>query len=126
MMPGFAPSTPALNEPSMSTSCGVGGLSPLKISYTPVASPKYQTLPSFLGQNQSSVDSVCAPFTNTTSRKTMHVTPAISFVSFLTSTVFTSVALRYSQCLPTPMGKYGFGLDGCVGSSNRAGLISGS
>src|SRR5439155_1498616 len=82
----MSPSRPVLNVPSMLTSSGSIGLSPSKLSKLCVSSPKYQTLPSLAGVYQSSVASISWPSSKTWSRNTAQITPAISFVSFTTST----------------------------------------
>ena len=85
MIPGWAPSTPASNEPAV-----VVGL---PFSYSVVASPRYQMLPSESWAYQSSVTSTGSPFSVTTSRTTRASTPlAICFVLSVTvTTTFCSV-----------------------------------
>ena len=79
MIPAWAPSTPASNDPDRVTS--------LPFSYSPVRSPRYQMLPSASWAYQSSVISIGWPFSVTTSWTTRASTPfAIRFVSFVTVT----------------------------------------
>ena len=78
-MPASAPSTPASNDPARVVT------SPFR--YSPVCSPRYQTLPTSSCAYQSSVISTGSPFSVTVSRTTLASTPlAIILVSSVTST----------------------------------------
>src|SRR5262245_57280170 len=101
MIPGRAPSTPARHEPSRLLS------SPFSNSCD--SSPKYQTLPSTSCAKKSSVSSVTAPPALTVSCTTMHVTPAIRRVSFVTVTVSVSPPPTYVPVVPGSRGYSGIG-----------------
>src|SRR5437868_2988352 len=98
-MPGCAPFTPDLNEPSM-----------LVISLPSsswVFSPKYQTLPSLSCAYQSSVSSVNTPPTYTVSWTSTQVTPRITLVLWVTKRTLLSLALTYVNVVPGRSGKNG-------------------
>src|SRR5512147_812136 len=76
-MPPFAPSRPAVNEPSVLITL------PLEFS-SAVASPRYQTVPDLSWAYQSLVRSVTRPPWMTRSWTTLARTPAISLVLCVT------------------------------------------
>src|SRR4051794_18214229 len=81
-IPADAPSTPACQDPDVST---------LPPSYSLVSSPKYQTLPDRSCAYQSSVSSSSVPSSLTTSCTTVVVTPSTIRVAGVTVTTVRSV-----------------------------------
>src|SRR3989344_1684709 len=76
--PGFAPLTPASQDPALLTT--------LPSSYSAVSSPKYHTFPSLSCAYQSFVSSASSLSIKTLSLTTTTFTPRISFASFVTVT----------------------------------------
>src|SRR6266545_186600 len=105
MMPAVAPSTPASQEPAVST------WSP---SYSLVCSPKYHTLPSVSSAIQSKVSSSSTPSSQTTSWTTRVVTPSTTRVRAVTVTTLVSVPSAvcptYRHTRPTGAGYHGLSI----------------
>src|SRR3954447_2533572 len=118
-IPADAPSTPACQDPDVST---------LPPSYSLVSSPKYQTLPDRSCAYQSSVSSSSVPSSLTTSCTTVVVTPPTTRVLGVTVTTVRSVPSAVwpvnRHTVPTRHGIHGLSItrtklpgDGAVGTA---------
>src|SRR5262249_5050271 len=103
MKPGWAPPTPAVQEPSV-----------VPAGSCVESSPKYQTLPWLSCAYQSSVSSISTPSSSPWSRTSTVLTPSILGVLCVTVTtssaaVFCSVP-RYVKRVPGTSGQYGLSI----------------
>ena len=102
-MPGWTPSTPACQDPSV--------LATLPCSYSAVSSPKYHTFPCASCVYQSSVFSSRVPSCVDVSSTTTHRTPRTIFVRPVTTTssrwLSPSFTPSYTRVVPGFSGKKG-------------------